>query len=753
MKIARHAICLGCWLALAVSVGAQSTGTPAPSKTSDGTELGGYQVQQSVEFGYRFTDVTGSQAMYGTLINLNQGPRLLQQSVSMEAPQHTGLIFDDLNVSSFGWGGDPENAAQARMSKFHYYDLNFLFRRDQNYFDYDLFANPLNPPTSKPSLPVDSSPHASYNMRRMYNFDLTLFPQSKVSFRLGMLHNRANGPTYSSVHVGTDAMLNQGWNVTDNLYRFGLDVKALTRTTISYDQFLDYAKNDTDYSLAGFATYLLPNGAPVELGLPFNTSASQPCSTPIVNGAANPSCNGFYAYDANLRLRSTTPTEQLRITSNYWKRVSFTGQGTYSSTNLTEPYQDFFDGLSSRSGQRQATTNGTATTRRVNATADLGVTVEITSSIHLSDNFRYDNWHLPGNSNFISTSTVGLPVGTPPAVTLLSPLGAVTTTTTFTAGFLGMRNFNNTFQFEYNPDRFVGLHVGYTLRNERVFYADPQSADTAAGLVPFDGDTINVNYQGPEFGVWFKPNGKLRVNVEAEALTNIGCQTCPTPGAIFITRMSPKQKQNYRARVNYKPVHWADLAGTVNWWEAHNGESDTQLNQHNRNAGFVTTFFPSAKVNVNLSYNYTDTLQNAYICYNGSYVAPGTVVNGCPTYNPANTSANNNPNWIYSNYSNTTNYFNGLLVLHPTAKFIANIGYGLTKTNGNTTVLNSLQPLGPLQFTYQQPLGSLSYEFVKDWSLNAYWNYDQYAEGSFVGPTLPRYFHDNRTVFSVKYAF
>jgi len=42
---------------------------------------------------------------------------------------------------------------------------------------------------------------------------------------------------------------------------------------------------------------------------------------------------------------------------------------------------------------------------------------------------------------------------------------------------------------------------------------------------------------------------------------------------------------------------------------------------------------------------------------------------------------------------------------------------------------------------------------VKDWSLNAYWNYDQYAEGSFVGPTLPRYFHDNRTVLSVKYAF
>jgi len=732
MKIAKHAICLGCWLALAVSAAAQSTtGTSTSNGTSDGTDLAGYQVQQSTEFGYRFTDVTGSEAMYGTLINLNQGPRLLQQSLSMNSPQHNGLIFDDLNVNSFGWGGDPENLAQARMSKFH----------------------PLNPSTSNPSIPVNSSPHSSYNMRRMYDFDLTLFPQSKITVRLGMLHNRANGPTYSSVHVGTDAMLNQGWNVTDNLYRFGVDVKALTRTTISYDQFLDYSKNDTDYTLAGFATFLLPNGAPVEFGLPINTAASQPCATPIVNGAANPSCNGFYAYDANQRLRSTTPTEQLRMTSNYWSRVNITAQGTYSSTSLTEPYQDFFDGLSSRSGQRQATIDGSATTRRVNATADLGVTVEITNSIHISDTFRYDNWQIPGNSNFVGTSTNGVPIGTPPAVTLLSPLGPTTTSTTFNAGFLGMRSFNNVVQLEYNPDRHVGMHVGYMVRHERVFYADPQSADTAAGLVPFDGSTITPNYQGPEFGVWLKPNPKLRINIEAEVLTNIGCQTCASPESIFITRISPKQKQNYRGRVNYKPVHWADLAGTINWWEARNGESDTQFNQHNRNVGVVASIFPNAKVSLNLSYNYTDILQAAYICYNGSYIAPGTMVNGCPTYNPANTSPNNNPNWIYSNYNNTTNFFNGLVVWRPVKKLTANIGYGITKTDGNTTLLNILQPLGPSQFTYQQPLGSVSYEVVKDWSLNAYWNYDQYAEGSFVGPTLPRYFHDNRTVLSVRYAF
>jgi hypothetical protein len=433
--------------------------------------------------------------------------------------------------------------------------------------------------------------------------------------------------------------------------------------------------------------------------------------------------------------------------------VNFVGQATYSNTDLSSPYSEFFNGLSSRSGVRQTTLSASANTRRVNATSDLGVTVEITRSIRLSDSFRYDNWHLPASWNSIATSTAGVPVGTPPAVTLLSPLGATTTTTDLSATFLGMRTFYNLVQVEYNPDKFVGVRAGYKIRKRRIFHAEPESIDPEAGFEPFEGDTINVNEQGPVIGVWFRPTNQLRINVEAEATTVIGCQACSNADEIFISRISPRQRQNYRGRANYKPVHWADFSASVNWWEARNGAVDTQFNQHYRNVGFIFTLFPNQKINLDLSYNYTDSQQDAFICYNGTYLAPGTVANGCPTYDPTNTSANNNPNSIYSTYSNTTHYFNGVVMLHLIKKLTANLGYGLTKTDGSTTILNTLQPLGPLQFTYHQPLGSLRYEVVKDWSLNAYWNYDQYNEGSFTGPTAPRYFHDNRTVLSVRYAF
>jgi hypothetical protein len=730
---------------------------PAPAQTadtSDGKQIGSYQVQQSIEFGYRFTDVTGSTPLYDTFIDQHEGPRLMQQTLSMRSPEHNGALFDNLFVSSFGWGGDPENVAQARMSKARYYDFRFSFRRDKNYFDYDLLANPLNPPTSSVAIPVNFSPHSMYNTRRMYDTDLTLMPQSKISVRLGYSHNRSNGPTFSSFHEGTDVLLNQAWNVTDNLFRIGVDVKVFPRTVLSYDQFFDYAKNDTDYSLGTFATFLLPNGNPVELGLPWNTAAGSPCALPIRNGAVNPSCNGYYSYLRNQRFRTSTPTEQLTLTSNYFRRMNLVARGAYSSTDMNDPYSEFFDGLVTRTQERQFTFSGPANGRRVAVSSDLGATVELTKTLRLSDSFRFDNWRIPASWDSVATATVGIPTGTPPAVTLLSGLGAVTTTTDLTATFLGMRTLYNLFQVEYNPSRRAGVHVGYKLRYRRIFKAEPESVDPEAGFEPFEGDTINVREHGPVFGVWLRPVDALRINVEAEALTTVGCQaTCPNSDQIFIARISPRQRQNYRGRVTYKPVRWADLSGSVNWWESGNGEVDTQYNQHYRNAGAILSLFPNEKISLELGYNYTDALQNAYICYNGTFNPSGTVVNGCPTYDPANASDNPNPNWIYSRYTNNTHYFSGTVLLKPTKKLAANLGYGLIKTDGSTTILNALQPLGPLQYTYHQPLGSLSYEVVKDWSVNAYWNYDQYNEGSFTGPTAPRYFHDNRTVLSLKYAF
>jgi hypothetical protein len=457
----------------------------------------------------------------------------------------------------------------------------------------------------------------------------------------------------------------------------------------------------------------------------------------FVKNAVKPACNGYFAYTRSQRVRTSTPTESLSLQSNYLKRVNLVARGTYSSADMNSPYSEFFNGLVTRTNERQFTFSGPAHARRVAATADVGVTVELTKSINLSDNLRYDNWHIPGTWNSLATATVGL--GKP--VTLLSPLGPTDSTTALIANFLGQKSFLNLIQAEYQASKHFGLHAGFRFRHRHVFKAEPETfPDPESGLAEFEGDSIDVNEFGPVLGVWFRPTASWRINFETELISADN----------FLTRISPRQRQNYRARASYRPVRWANLAGTMNIWESRNGESDTQFKQHYRNAGFVATLLPKERVGLDVSYNYTSALQQALICFNDTFIPVGTLVDGCPTFDPAE---NNNSNQILSTYVNHTHYFLADLMIKPVKRVTAKIGYGLTSTNGTTTLLNPLQPLGPLDFTYHQPLAELSYELAKYWSVNAYWNYDQYNEGSFVGPTGPRYFHDNRTMLSLKYAF
>ena len=143
------------------SLFAQSSTTQNPPGEPEGVSSAGYIVHSSGEIGYRSTNLSGSANMYDTLVNLQSGPRLLDETISMQSITHQGVLFDNLYISSFGWGGDPNNVLRARIDKNKWYNFVGSFRRDQNFSDFDLLANPLNPPTSTPSIPVLNSPTCS----------------------------------------------------------------------------------------------------------------------------------------------------------------------------------------------------------------------------------------------------------------------------------------------------------------------------------------------------------------------------------------------------------------------------------------------------------------------------------------------------------------------------------------------------------------------------------------------------------------
>jgi hypothetical protein len=123
-----------------------------------GINEGNYNIKQSIEFGYRFTNVNGSQDTYDTIVNLQQGPRLLGFTTEFRSLDHHGTFFDDFYFSNFGYGGDPNDVSQIRISKNKWYFFNGMFRQDQNHWNYSLLANPLNPNTPIPNAPANFNP-------------------------------------------------------------------------------------------------------------------------------------------------------------------------------------------------------------------------------------------------------------------------------------------------------------------------------------------------------------------------------------------------------------------------------------------------------------------------------------------------------------------------------------------------------------------------------------------------------------------
>lgn len=95
----------------------------------------------------------------------------------------------------------------------------------------------------------------------------------------------------------------------------------------------------------------------------------------------------------------------------------------------------------------------------------------------------------------------------------------------------------------------------------------------------------------------------------------------------------------------------------------------------------------------------------------------------------------------------------GLVTVKPEPRLTLQAGYSINSVDGQAPLLNSLQPFGPLQYNYHQPLANIALDLGHNITGKAAWNYYQYGEKSFVGPTDPRYFHANNATVSLRWAF
>jgi hypothetical protein len=722
------------------------TASPAPPAEPEGVNRGGYLIHSSIEAGYRSNFVTGSGDMYDTLVNLQTGPRILDQTLSMHSVDHMGLLFDNLYLNSSGWGGDPNNYLRLRADKNKWYNLQSSFRRDQSFSDFDLLANPLNPPPppapggSTPSIPAQNSPHLFDATRRMSDVDLTLLPQSRMSFRLGYSRNNMTGPSFSSVHEGTDALLLQPVNTTMNAYRMGVDFRIAPRTVLSYDQFLDYYKGDTDTSLASFAPALLPSPGvgSVELGLSIDTANRVPCAVPtgqpslIVNGIlTNITCSAYFSYARNQRIRTSTPTERLSLRSSYFSRLDLLGSYSYSSAKSSTPLDESFSGLITRTNTLAFTGTGAASAHRISDVLDLEATLHLTPHLRLIEKFYFWAYRIPENGNFNENDYT---CASPPCTLLSTPLTTPTTTNTLTQSSFNQNWKRNQTELAWDISKKAGARIGYRFGDRNFNHFND--------YLPGDLDHFVGLEKTALLGLWARPTHALRLSFDVEH-TNYN--------AVFV-RMSPRKESRYRFQTTYTPRPWALLGGSINLLQQSNADAQTQFVGHNQNYGLTASLTPRERVGMDFAYNFNSVIQNALICFNDT---PPTGVILPFVANAASCAANDpsNPLLATSYYTNHSHFGMASVRFVPAKRFTVNLGYNITSVDGSVPQFNILQPLGSAEYKYSQPMANLSLDLGHKLAYNMGWNYYQYGEGSFVGPTAPRYFHANSLTESLRFAF
>jgi hypothetical protein len=774
----------------------------AQDEAQTGIDQGNYNIKQSIEFGGRFTSIGGDQQTYDTFVNLQQGARLLGFTTEMQSLNHHDTLFDRLHFSNFGYGGDPNNVSRLRVAKNKWYNFDAMFRRDENYFNYALLANPLNPVTPAfTNAPagfnpvITSSPHMFDTRRRMSDYTLLLLPESRIRFRLGYSRNVSDGPSFNTIHQGTEQLLFQDEKDTVNTYRVGVDFRILPRTNISYDQIFTYYKGDTGLT-DNNQTFSLANGTPVDLGVSFNAGASQPCAnTFVAGGFVNPTCSAYEVYLRHGRTRTNSPTEQLSLQSNYFRNWDLSSKVSYTAGDM-----NVFNWIESLTG-REARTNlynqtnaGPVFGRHTAANADLGATWRITDRLSFIDSFHFSNFHNPAefdnsSCSFFSpnlltapnlfTTSATLPIASPCTAPANGVAGTPMHTTSsapdvsfaMSSLFLKQDEKTNLAELEYQFSSKFGARGGLRYRHRAIsdkdfetttelfFPGNANRGDCAlvAGVLPASciangdgsftfvtpdaagdaGETL-INEYSAVFGVWARPVAGWKISFDTEQMSADNS----------FTRISPRQTQEYRLRTKYKPAEWVNLKGSITIWEGRNNVAEVNNLQHNRVYAVSAMFQPNEKIGLELGYDYNDVFSQILICFTSSAVVTGPSSVQCPGITGLIEQV--------STYTNKSNFGYFDTSWTPTRKLTMHLGANLTGTSGSVLIISPNAPSGPLNSTYFQPFGGIDYHFAKQWMGKAYWGYYGYHEDAsdVVQDTLaPRNFRANLVTLSLRYAF
>jgi len=773
---------------------AQNPAPAAPAPESQVAAPAGYTIHQTVDLGGRITNLNGSGAMYDTLVNLQSGPRVLGETFEMRAlPGNKHTLVDSMMAIGSGFGGDPNSFTKLTASKGKLYDFSGMFRRDRQYFDYDLLSNPniatgLSIPIGPTAAPtgsfawpqVNQSPFLYNTVRRMTDTSVTILPLSKFSYRVGYSQNIFQGPSLSPSGYGFakyDAILEQYQRNSTDDFTGALDWKPVQGTQVTFEEQIDHYKADSYFTMApGDFTVQEPDGTKAAIDdydsqTPYGASACNANSlgtTPILSApqtagglpVINPACAVVTSYLRSAPTRILYPTEILRLQSASIPRLAMNGDFRYTQANMNMPnYYDSYQGLNGTT--RSLTYTANANAKRAVIAADYGVVWQAMKTFSLSDQVDFSSVHQPGTATFTSGTTLATPATAGnetinyagPLTTTLAAAGASTIEGSGAVGvpvpaYFGQNYFTNNLTGTWDAGARTTLSLTYRHEVHTIAQGSPHNVPLAVGAS--SNGTVTINEDGGIFNVAVRPTSKWSINGSVEALYADNA----------FTPVGPRQTRHYRVHTMYRPKPWATISGAYNDRERHNNTNNNQAAvaagddpyegpidhvDHTRIASLGAVLSPNEHYGIDLDYAYSDVYTATNICYDNGATAtlPGTAnfnSSGGPAVCGgvfARGSTTQLADWFARDFMDAPTQFGSVaLSLTPVKPIHTNLGYRVSAVSGSQFFNDARAVNGSLVSNYQSPFVNVAWTVHPGWIVKADYNYFGYGEG---GPSGPEY--------------
>jgi hypothetical protein len=774
-------------VALAAMTGTAMAQVSMPSNSSSPVRQpsapAGYSLHGTINMGGHMTSLTGSNAMYDTLVNVHSGPRVLGSSFELR-PLKTNKrpLFDHMTIYSNGFGGDPFNFTRMDVVKGKYYQFSGTFNRNRRYFDYDLLGNPNIPsgqtipigpvtaPTGSLAWPqVRQSPFLYNTVRRRTDVNLILFPMSRVTYEVEYEQNVFQGPSLSPGGQinQSDLLLNMYQRNSTDFFRGAIHWKPVRGTQLTYEQIVNHIKENSYYTIAASQfTVQEADGTPAALGnwdslspygINFCNKGSMvdntilydpqvPGGKPVINAA----CDVFTSYLRSQPTRMLYPTEIFRFSTTSIKNVEMNGDIRYTNAKMDLPnYYENIQGLYGR--VRSTIFTGNASARRKVMAVDYALTYQASPAWVLSEQLTFSNVQQPGSAFETKGATLQTPTDPNETITYSGPLvagpansgphGSLAGTTE--ENFFGQKRFTNNVTVSYEGLSKATLSLTYRYHQQVIAQGIPHNTPLPVGSQT--NGTVTIHQNGGIFTASLRPEPNWNVNGSVGIFYSDNA----------FTPVNPRQMQRYRLHTMYRPKPWISINGAYNDVEIHdntnnNQEAVTQGDatyagpiehvSYSRVLGIGAAITPNEHYALDFNYGYSDVYTSTNICYNaapssaypGAATASGTACPGATVRGASYYEFGPTKDFEHS----PTQYGTVALDLHPNKSLSSTLGYNISSVDGSRFYNDARDVAGSLVSTYQTPFVKVSWNFRNGLVWNARYDYYGYGEG---GPSGAQY--------------